>query len=237
MGLPVRHEQSPPMVRFFRPAPPVNDTQAPRRIGEQVRARLDATSMAYRLPIDRVDIFGVADFFSLEECTRLMAMVDAVAQPSRTFEQGTAGGRTSYSGDVDAHDPFIRMIEQRIDDLMGIEPSHGEVIQGQRYSPGQEFRGHYDYFDTAQNYWPTERVRGGQRTWTVMGYLNAVEAGGATEFPRISLIVPPQPGALLVWNNMDRDGRPNPGTLHAGLPVERGTKYVVTKWYRAAPWS
>ena len=212
------------------------DAPALARIGERVRARLDADPSAYRLPFDTIEIYGVADFFSADECARLMAMVDAVARPSPTYHNNSDNGRTSYSGDVNPADPFIRMLERRIDDLMGIEASHGEVIQGQRYAPGQQFRGHFDFFNTAADYWPTEVERGGQRSWTAMGYLNAVEAGGATEFPRVPVSVPPQPGALLVWNNMGLDGKPNPLALHAGLPVERGVKYVVTKWYRVRPW-
>jgi len=212
------------------------DLPALARAGDSVRARLGADPSAYRLPVDAIEIYGVADFFSADECARLMAMIDAVAQPSSTYHGKSDGGRTSFSGDVNAHDPFIRMIERRLNDLLGMVPDHGEVIQGQRYAPGQQFRAHFDFFNTAADYWPTERHRGGQRTWTAMGYLNAVEAGGATEFPRIPLSVPPQPGALLVWNNMRRDGKPNPLSLHAGLPVERGTKYVITKWYRARAW-
>lgn len=216
------------------------DSPALARVGERVRARLDADPSVYRLPVDAIEIYGVADFFSADECARLIAMVDAVARPSPTYHDNTAkgsdGGRTSYSGDVNPADPFIRMIERRIDDLMGIEASHGEVIQGQRYAPGQQFRGHYDFFETKADYWPAERERGGQRTWTAMGYLNAVEAGGATEFSKVSMAVPPQQGALLVWNNMAQDGKPNPQSMHAGLPVERGMKYIVTKWYRVRPW-
>ncbi|MEI6641359.1 MAG: 2OG-Fe(II) oxygenase [Novosphingobium sp.] len=224
------------MALFRRPAPTNTETQALALVGERVRARLDAAPGAYRLPVDGLDIYGVADFFMAAECARLIAMVDAVARPSPTFHKGPASGRTSYSGDVDAHDPFIRQIEQRIDALLGIEPAFGEVIQGQRYAPGQEFRAHYDYFDTGASYWPGEVKRGGQRSWTAMVYLNAVEAGGVTEFPKAPISVPPQPGALLVWNNMGRDGKPNPLTLHAGRPVEKGVKYIVTKWYRARPW-
>ncbi len=201
-----------------------------------MRARLDADPSVYRLPVDAIEIYGVADFFSADECTRLIAMVDAAARPSPTFHGNADNGRTSYSGDVNPSDPLIRMIERRIDDLMGIEASHGEVIQGQRYTPGQQFRGHYDFFETQADYWPAERERGGQRTWTAMGYLNAVEAGGATEFSKVSMAVPPQPGALLVWNNMAQDGQPNLLSMHAGLPVERGIKYIVTKWYRVRPW-
>ena len=217
---------------------PTKSTDAPAlaRIGDHVRARLDADPSVYRLPFDTIEMYGVANFFSADECARLIAMVDAVARPSHTYHNNPDSGRTSYSGDVDPGDPFIRMLERRIDDLMGIEAKYGEVIQGQRYAQGQEFRAHFDFFNTAAEYWPSEEGRGGQRSWTAMGYLNAVEAGGATEFSRVPVAVPPQPGALLVWNNMGRDGQPNPLSIHAGTPVERGIKYVVTKWYRVRPW-
>jgi prolyl 4-hydroxylase len=69
-----------------------------------------------------------------------------------------------------------------------------------------------------------------------MAYLNPVEAGGTTAFPRLEIAVSPRPGMLLVWNNADEHGVPNPWTLHAGTPVERGVKYVITKWYRAGRW-
>jgi prolyl 4-hydroxylase len=219
-----------------RPSRDHPDASALALAGKQVRARLEADPAAYRLPVDAVEIYGVGEFFSADECARLIAMVDAVARPSPTYHNNADNGRTSYSGDVNPGDPFIRMIERRIDDLMGIAPNHGEVIQGQRYQPGQQFRAHYDYFDTTADYWPAEQARGGQRTWTAMAYLNTVEAGGATEFPRVPFSVPPQPGTLLVWNNMGEDGKPNPLALHAGLPVEQGVKYIVTKWYRVRPW-
>ena len=69
-----------------------------------------------------------------------------------------------------------------------------------------------------------------------MIYLCDVEEGGQTCFTRIGVSVPPQRGALLVWNNAAPDGSPNVDTLHAALPVIRGTKYVITKWYRTRPW-
>lgn len=223
------------MMKFRRTS---TDQDAPllAKVGERVRARLEADPSAYRLPVDGIELYGVADFFSAEECTRLIAMVDAVARPSPTYHGNADSGRTSYTGDVDSSDPFIRMIERRIDDFLGIDPDFGEVVQGQRYEPGQQFRAHFDYFDTSAAYWPNEVKRGGQRSWTAMGYLSAVEAGGATEFPKVPISVPPQKGALLVWNNMGPGGKPNPLTLHAGMPVERGVKYIVTKWYRARPW-
>lgn len=212
------------------------DTPVLKRIGERVRARLEADPAAHRLPVNGLEIFGLSEFFSAAECTRLMGIVDDVAQPSATYGNDEFASRTSYSGDVDPNDPFILMLQRRIDDLIGLEPSYGETIQGQRYSVGQEFRAHFDYFSPEQAFWESEQQHGGQRSWTAMAYLNAVEEGGSTDFPRLSLSIPPQPGALIVWNNMKPDGTPNPLTLHAGTPVLKGTKYVLTKWYRARPW-
>ena len=205
-----------------------------QRTGNAVRARLDADPLAYRLDVAGLEIYAVGQFFSPVECERLIAIVDGVARPSSTY--GADAGRTSYSGDVDPHDPFIRMLQRRLDDLTGLDPACGETIQGQRYQPGQEFKPHFDHFRPSDPMWQDEMARAGQRSWTAMAYLNAVEEGGSTEFPQVELSIPPQPGALLVWNNMREDGRPNPKSLHAGRPVVRGVKYVVTKWYRSRPW-
>ena len=214
---------------------PDMDTLA--RIGAKVRTRLEADPAVYRIPSDNVEVYAVANFFTRTECARLMAIIDAVAEPSKLFDNPYVSGfRTSYSGNMSRADPFIRMIERKIDDLMGIPSENGETVQGQRYKVGQQFKPHQDYFHTTQAYWAEVRKRGGQRSWTAMAYLNPVDEGGATEFPNIALSVPPQPGALLIWNNMLPDGSPNRDTLHAGRPVVRGTKYIITKWYRARKW-
>jgi prolyl 4-hydroxylase len=81
------------------------------------------------------------------------------------------------------------------------------------------------------------RKSGGQRCWTAMIYLSPVEAGGETHFPLCEFAVPPREGMILMWNNMMPDGTPNRQSLHAALPVERGVKYVVTKWFRERPWT
>lgn len=212
------------------------ETNALKRVGDTVRKRLEHDPGVYQLPVDGLEIFGVAGFFSEPECHRLISITDLVARPSPTYKGTDATGRTSYSGDVDPDDSFVIMLQRRIDDLMGIDPAFGETLQCQRYHPGQEFKGHYDHFLPSQPFWEQEQRRGGQRSWTAMAYLNAVEEGGTTDFPRVDLSIPPQPGALLIWNNMKPDGTPNPNAMHAGMPVTRGVKYVLTKWYRARPW-
>ena len=218
-------------------AAPLADQARLIRVGEAVRTRLAADPAAYKFPTDRAEIYAFADFLSAAECDRFVALVDDVAAPSTVYgDKGEAGYRTSFSGDVDRTDPFVKMIERRIDDLLGIDPAFGESVQGQRYTPGQEFRAHYDWFWTLGDYWPDVKAAGGQRSWTAMAYLNDVEEGGMTEFVPLGISLPPQRGLLLVWNNVTPDGRPNSDTLHAAQPVVRGTKYVITKWYRTRPW-
>jgi prolyl 4-hydroxylase len=139
-------------------------------------------------------------------------------------------------GQCRAGRPLRSKLESRIDKLLGIPHLFGETMQGQRYTPGQEFKYHLDLFWTKAPYWKEETKRGGQRSITAMAYLNDVEDGGETAFTQLGIGVPPQRGMLLVWNNTLPDGRPNEDTMHAGTPVIKGTKYVITKWYRTRKW-
>jgi len=217
---------------------PNPDKRALARTGDLVRKRLETDPTVYKVPVEEAEIFAVSEFMSAAECDHLMGLIDAVAKPSQVFDEVyQAMYRTSYSGDVDPNDSFVKMVERRICDLLGIELPWGESVQGQRYRPGQEFREHCDWFDTLSDYWKDEVLRGGQRSWTAMVFLNDVERGGITEFPRLGIRIAPQRGALLLWNNAKPDGTPNDATLHAALPVEAGVKYVITKWFRTRPWS
>ena len=219
-------------------APANPDRSALAKVGAAVRKRLDADPFAYRVPVEQAEIYALSGFLDREECRHLIGLIDDVAKPSQVFDEVYQPKyRTSYSGDVDPGDSFVKMVERRLGDLLGLDLSWGESVQGQRYRPGQEFKAHCDWFDTRSDYWKEEIRRGGQRSWTAMVFLNDVEEGGTTEFPRLGISIPPQEGALLIWNNADRDGYPNDATTHAAMPVVRGVKYVITKWFRTRPWS
>jgi prolyl 4-hydroxylase len=218
--------------------PPGTPSPARAGIGRDVAARLEAMTAARRIAVEGVQFYRVPDIFSPAECAALIRMIDAKRRPSTLLSDGSDPNfRTSESCDMDRYSPQVQPFDERIADLLGIAPEHGETLQGQRYAPGQHFRAHHDYFHEAQPYWPRMDADGGQRTWTAMVFLNAVEEGGATWFPQAGIRVPPRPGMLLAWNNMAPDGSPNPLTLHEGMPVVRGTKYIVTKWFRERPWT
>jgi len=206
-------------------------------IGKDVSAKLARNPMVERLGDARLDMFLRRDFASPEECAALRAMIDAGAQPSILFS-GTQGPeyRTSHSCHMERSDPLVERITARICAVMGVHPDYTETLQGQRYTPGQEYKPHWDYFPQNDTYWPQMREMGGQRTWTAMLYCNDVEAGGETQFSYLGLSVPPMEGALLIWNNMGRDGAPNKDSAHCADPVRAGSKYVLTQWFRERKW-
>jgi prolyl 4-hydroxylase len=206
-------------------------------IGHEVRERLARNPSAFKIPSNDLDIFVVRDFLTRTECDKLIGMIDAQRVPSQLLAPTEDPEfRTSESCNLDPLNPFVKGIEIKLTGLLGIDPLHGETIQGQRYAVGQQFKPHHDFFYRDQPYWPDMEKSGGQRTWTAMIFLNEPETGGQTAFPKADLKVSPRTGNLLTWNNMDAIGEPNLFSLHQGMPVLGGVKYVITKWHRERPW-
>ena len=137
--------------------------------------------------------------------------------------------RTSYSMYYQAsmYDPIAARGLQHIAAVAGLPAEHAEPLGILRYGPGQEYRPHYDYYSDTQHE--------AQRVATVFVYLNDVEEGGGTEFPRLDITVHPARGKAVKFLNCDAGGRPNPDTLHAGLPVIRGEKWLATLWFWDRP--
>lgn len=207
------------------------------RIGREVAARLEANPAIKRAKTDAAQIFYYPNYLSDAECALLVERIDANRRPSTLLSPSQDPNfRTSESCDLDRWAPEIRAIDEGIAGVLGMDPDFGETMQGQRYAPGQQFRAHCDYFHESEGYWADMKAQGGQRTWTAMIYLNDVPEGGATWFPHAGIRVKPKKGLMLMWNNMAPDGSPNRMTVHEGMAVLDGVKYVITKWFREGPW-
>lgn len=190
-----------------------------------------------RSPFPKIELFQLRDFLPAAMCDELISLIETNRRPSTIADpNGDTYFRTSETCDLDPGEQVVRDLEARLHALNRIDPRHGEPVQGQRYDVGQEFKAHTDYFEPGGIDFDRYCSVAGQRTWTFMVYLNAVEAGGGTRFGVPKKIIQPEPGKLLAWNNRRPDGRPNPNTLHHGMRVRRGVKYVITKWYRERPW-
>jgi prolyl 4-hydroxylase len=128
--------------------------------------------------------------------------------------------------------PLIGRIEQRLASLLGVPVNHGEGLQILHYLPGQEYEPHYDWFDPEQPGYDTVTAIGGQRIASVVMYLNTPEQGGGTAFPEIGLTVTARCGSAVYFAYEGGDHT----SLHAGLPVTRGEKWIATKWLRERPY-
>ena len=197
---------------------------------------LASTPGVQRVPTRELELFIVRDFLDPATCAAMMERIDRNRRPSTIADDlGIENYRTSETCDLDSRDPAVAEVDRKITELLGLPPENGEPIQGQRYAPGQEFKPHTDTFEPGGYDFYLHTARGGQRTWTAMVYLNEPEDGGATRFKAIGKTIQPESGKLLAWNNLLPDGEPNPATIHHGMKVRRGTKYVLTKWFREQP--
>ncbi|MBX9897654.1 MAG: 2OG-Fe(II) oxygenase [Qipengyuania sp.] len=205
--------------------------------GESSAQTLLAHPGVQRVPSEKLELFQLRAFLTPDMCGELIAHIDAERRPSTLADpNGDAYFRTSETCDLSPDLPVVQELEARLLALNGIDPAHGEPLQGQRYAEGQEFKPHCDYFNPGGRDWEKYTSVAGQRTWTFMIYLNEGMAGGGTRFKCIGKTFQPETGKLICWNNRRPDGGVNPNTLHHGTKVRRGTKYVITKWYREKVW-
>lgn len=204
-------------------------------MSDTVLDRLVSNPKLHKLNASGLDVFLQRDFLSERCCAQLIKMIDDRVNRSMLLgnnpDKPDNKFRTSDTHEFDPRDKFIETIDYLFRRVTGLPKANGEDLQGQRYRRGQQFKAHYD------GLWGEHLVdpmhgAGGQRTWTLMVFLNEPTAGGKTFFPNAGVRVTPRTGNLLLWNGLLDDGSINPNSLHQGEPVEKGVKYVLTKWYR-----
>jgi prolyl 4-hydroxylase len=123
-------------------------------------------------------------------------------------------------------DPAIVALNRRIAAVSGSSYESGEALALLRYSPGQEYRPHFDFVKGAEN----------RRLMTALIYLNDDYEGGETAFVRTGIKVKGKTGDVVLFRNEGSGDGPNPNSEHAGLPITKGIKYLATRWIREARW-
>ena len=176
------------------------------------------------------------DVFSELDCEYVVAMAEPALQPSfvhdpRSGQPLRHPTRTSQSMAFPGHDGdlWLRHLQRRVARLAGLPLLNSELLAVLRYGIGEEYRPHRDFLHVGPS---DEPDHAGQRLTTAFCYLNDVEAGGETDFPELCVRITPKRGVVVLFDNVDADGAPDPTTLHAGMPVQRGEKWLATSWFR-----
>lgn len=132
-------------------------------------------------------------------------------------------------------DLILQMVNARVADVTDIPIQNHEPTNVLHYAPGQEYKAHFDFI-TASEANRLELSATGQRVATALIYLNDGFGGGETDFPTLNWRFKGQKGDALVFWNVSETGEPDRRTLHAGLPVTGGEKWLYSKWMRANPY-
>ncbi|MDO9359175.1 MAG: 2OG-Fe(II) oxygenase [Polaromonas sp.] len=182
------------------------------------------------------DVLVFENLLDEAECLALIEAARPRLQRSMTVSVETGGEEVHADRTSDGmfftrgENPVVARLEARIATLLGWPLENGEGLQVLRYGPGAEYKPHYDYFDPSEPGTPSILKRGGQRVATLVMYLQEPASGGATVFPDIRLQVAPRRGSAVFFNYSQ--AHPCSQTLHGGMPVVEGEKWIATKWLR-----
>ncbi|MDD2924641.1 2OG-Fe(II) oxygenase [Rhodoferax sp.] len=178
------------------------------------------------------------DFMSPDECDQLVelarlklkrsAIVDPASGQEKVIDARSSYGTFFYLNEND----FITRLDRRIAELMHWPVENGEGIQILHYPVGAEYKAHFDYFPPEDPGSLPHLAKGGQRVSTLVMYLNDVQEGGETTFPSVQLSVTPKKGSAAYFEYCNSLGQVDPLSLHSGVPVVAGEKWIATKWMR-----
>ncbi|QOR64740.1 2OG-Fe(II) oxygenase [Cytobacillus suaedae] len=195
-------------------------------IGNKIKTDDREINIIARLEEPLVVILG--NVLSDEECDQLIEFSKSRIQRSKigntreVNEMRTSSGTFLEEGEND----IVARIEKRISQIMNIPVDHAESLHILNYEVGQEYKAHFDFFAS------TSKAASNPRISTLVMYLNDVEHGGETYFPKLNFSVSPQKGMAVYFEYFYNDTALNERTLHGGAPVIVGDKWAATQWMR-----
>jgi prolyl 4-hydroxylase len=172
-------------------------------------------------------------FLAADECRYLIELATPRLQPStvvdprsgRLIHDPVRTARTAAFPLV-FEDPVLHAINRRIAAATGTAWAQGEPAQVLCYRPGEEYKLHSDALPPGE---------ANQRVLTALVALNDDYEGGETRFPAIDHAWRGATGEALAFRNVDAAGTLDPAARHAGCPVRRGTKFLLSRWIRERP--
>ncbi|KAL7869936.1 hypothetical protein AOLI_G00139240 [Acnodon oligacanthus] len=154
----------------------------------------------------------------------------ATVHDPQTGKLTTAQYRVSKSAWLAAYEhPVVDRINQRIQDLTGLDVTTAEELQVANYGVGGQYEPHFD-FGRKDEPDAFKELGTGNRIATWLFYMSDVAAGGATVFPEAGAAVKPMKGTAVFWYNLFPSGEGDYSTRHAACPVLVGNKWVSNKW-------
>jgi prolyl 4-hydroxylase len=175
-------------------------------------------------------IFSIDNFLSDKDCQTIINHSKNKMEPAQTgsFEKAKVSkirtGSSYFLNYLD--DPDLFQIFKKLSILVN-KPGRNfdKAFQVIHYGPNEFYEHHTDP-SPARN--KKENIK--HRKLTILCYLNDVEEGGETEFPKLNLKISPKKGKIIYFDNYEGNNI-NPLCLHKGCNVLKGEKWAFNLWY------
>ena len=209
---------------------PIGDTYPTKLniLGRQVEV-----SLIKRNP----EIIVLDNVLTAEECKQFIELAKPKIKPSNVVDRNS-GNNVSHDARTSTgaffgkgETPLLRWIEQFCAEFLNWPYEKSEGFQALNYQVGQQYLAHFDHFDPdTKSGKEISATKAGNRNATILFYLNDVDEGGGTQFPKLDLTVMPKMGRMLYFGYPDILKADH--VLHAGMPPTKGEKWVAVNWYR-----
>ena len=179
---------------------------------------------------DNYDVIIIDNFLSSSECDELIEY----SRTQQLITSETLGDYGNVTTDyrnskqlwiTDKQHEIARKISDFCEIILDLPKKNMESLQLVKYDVSGYFKEHYDSEpDKSKN----NNIK--DRAHTFIVYLNDVEEGGETRFPKLDLNVKPKKGSAVYFKTLLPNNILLEKSLHQGMPIIRGEKYIVNKW-------
>jgi prolyl 4-hydroxylase len=209
----------------------------------QVRAALNLAAFVQSPPPEVLHsaprILVVRNFLPPMVCRYLIDRAKPKLAAARVNDPAKGGARTAsirtntgMGFSLIEMDVVLQAVAMKIAAATTTQVSQQEATNILHYAPGEQYAPHFDFLDPGAAQFAGQLARLGQRIATCLIYLNDDYGGGETAFPDLHWRFKGNAGDALIFYNLDAAGRPDPHTLHAGLPTKNGEKWLLSQWIR-----
>jgi hypothetical protein len=142
---------------------------------------------------------------------------------------------SDYEFDILNTDLVLLLVRERIAALTKLPTIAMEPPRIFHYALGQEIKPHYDRCGDGVGGYGRDGGYLGDRIATFLLYLNDGFEGGELDFPKAGFRYKGAKGDAVYFAHVEPSGKPDPLSLHAGLPIRRGEKWVLSQWIHDRP--
>jgi len=189
-------------------------------------------------------VFTAENFLSKPVCNWLMkqarknlkrATVQLAAKKGAAEIDGARSNSVAGSHQLQP-DLVMQLVNLKIAAAIGLPLPNQEATNILHDGRNEQYAPHFDFLTEAEEAGFAHELRTiGQRVATVLVYLNDGYEGGETDFPKLGWRFKGKTGDALIFWNLSAEGAREMNSLHAGLPVTKGEKWLLSKWVRQRP--